>query len=78
VVLLGGLTAKTLLGRARPKRGDWATLAVPGLEAGVPALAMAHPATVAKSPSQKREAWADLRLLRRTLDSDRAGMNTAL
>lgn len=78
VVLMGGLAAKVLLGRARPRRGDWVTLAVPGLADGVPALAMAHPATVAKSASQKRDAWADLRRLRRALDADRAGMNTPL
>jgi DNA polymerase len=41
---------------------------VPGLEAPLPALPTLHPAYLLRTPGAKREAWADLVLLRRTLD----------
>lgn len=69
LVLLGGVAAKTLL-RAREGitrlRGRWRSL--PG-EAEAPlALATLHPAYLLRSPGAKKDAWADLVLLRRTLD----------
>jgi DNA polymerase len=70
VVFLGGTAAKAML-RTRDGitriRGRWHRLEVPGLGT-VPALPTLHPAYLLRSPAQKREAWADLRLLRRTLD----------
>jgi DNA polymerase len=69
VVLLGGVSAKTLL-RAKDGitrlRGRWHRLAVE--EATLPALATLHPAYLLRSPAAKRDAWADLLLLKRTLD----------
>jgi DNA polymerase len=69
VVLLGGVSAKTLL-RAKDGitrlRGRWHRLAAE--EATLPALATLHPAYLLRSPAAKRDAWADLLLLKRTLD----------
>ena len=36
--------------------------------APVPTLPMLHPAYLLRNPGAKRDAWADLLLLRRTLD----------
>lgn len=72
LVLLGGVSAKTLL---RTKegitrlRGRWHGVAVEGL-GEVPALATLHPAYLLRTPAAKRDAWADLLLLRRTLDAE--------
>ncbi len=71
LVLLGGVSAKSLL-RAKDGitrlRGRWH-----GVETGIgrlPALATLHPAYLLRTPTAKREAWADLVLLRRTLDGE--------
>jgi len=72
-VLLGGVAAKALL-RSKEGitrlRGRWHRL--PEAIGGLPALATLHPAYLLRMPSAKKEAWADLLLLRRTLD----GVNT--
>ena len=70
LVLLGGVAAKTLL-RAKDGitrlRGRWHRMQ--GEDgASLPALATLHPAYLLRSPGAKRDAWADLVLLRRTLD----------
>ncbi|MBP0494626.1 uracil-DNA glycosylase [Pararoseomonas indoligenes] len=70
LVLLGGTAAKALLRRNEGitrLRGRWHSLEVPGLGA-VPTLATLHPAYLLRQPAAKREAWTDLRLLRRALD----------
>ncbi|MBB5695068.1 uracil-DNA glycosylase [Muricoccus pecuniae] len=70
VVLLGGTAAKALLRRNEGitrLRGRWHSLEVPGLGT-VPALATLHPAYLLRQPAGKRDAWTDLRLLRRALD----------
>lgn len=73
LVLAGALAARTLFGPTRRRAGPaWIDMAVPGLATPVPALAMPSPALVARTPSSRREAWAALRLLRRTLDADLA------
>ncbi len=69
VVLLGGTAAKALLkskeGITR-LRGKWHPIAVEGL-GEVPALATLHPAYLLRTPAAKRDAWADLLLLRRSI-----------
>lgn len=71
LVLLGGVSAKALL-RAKEGitrlRGRWHGVAVEGLGT-VPALATLHPAYLLRTPAAKRDAWADLLMLRRTLDA---------
>ncbi len=69
LVLLGGVSAKTLL-RAKDGitrlRGRWHRVETEG--GRLPALATLHPAYLLRSPSAKRDSWADLVLLRRTID----------
>jgi len=70
IVLLGGTAAKALLRRNEGitrLRGRWHSLDVPGL-GPVPTLATLHPAYLLRQPAAKRDAWTDLRLLRRALD----------
>jgi len=70
LVLLGGVSAKTLL-RAREGitrlRGRWHQVTISENHT-LPALATLHPAYLLRSPTAKRDAWADLLLLRRTID----------
>lgn len=71
VVLLGGTSAKALL-RAKEGitrlRGKWQHIGVEGL-GDVPALATLHPAYLLRTPAAKRDAWADLVMLRRSIDA---------
>lgn len=72
VVLLGGTSAKALL-RAKEGitrlRGKWHPVAVEGL-GEVPALATLHPAYLLRTPAAKRDAWADLLMLRRSINAE--------
>ena len=73
VVLLSSLAARALLPaepRRRP-RGGWVALPVPGLVAPVSTLAGVSLSAVMQTPARRREAWADLRRLRRALDAPR-------
>lgn len=69
LVLLGGVSAKALL-RSREGitrlRGRWHHVTF-GESAALPALATLHPAYLLRNPGAKRDAWADLLLLHRTL-----------
>ncbi|MDP3415934.1 MAG: uracil-DNA glycosylase [Falsiroseomonas sp.] len=71
ILLLGGTPAKSLL-RAKDGitrlRGRWHSL--PMEQGAIPALPTLHPAYLLRSPAAKREAWADLVLLRRTIDGE--------
>jgi DNA polymerase len=72
LVLLGALASRAILGGSAgitKLRGKWASATIPGLDAPLPALPMLHPAYLLRSPGAKRDAWSDLLLLRRTLDS---------
>jgi len=75
IVLLGGTAAKALL-RAKDGitrlRGRWHGVAVEGL-GEVPALATLHPAFLLRNPAAKRDAWADLLMLRRSMDGEDPG-----
>ena len=73
IVLLGDTAAKTLSGRSEGitrLRGKWLTWRDPdGPEdaAGIAMMPTFHPAFLLRSPSQKREAWADLLAVKRKL-----------
>ena len=73
LVLLGGVSAKALL-RSREGitrlRGRWHQVMI-SPDHLLPALATLHPAYLLRTPSAKRDAWADLLLLRRTIDEQR-------
>ncbi len=72
LLLLGGVSAKALL-RAKDGitrlRGRWREVTIEEYST-LPALATLHPAYLLRNPAAKRDAWADLLLLRRTLDGD--------
>ncbi len=72
LVLFGPLAARSLLGQAgsrRKVRGTWQDVVIPGLPGTLPALPSFSPAALMRGPGDRRAAWADLRLLRRTLDA---------
>lgn len=72
LVLLGGTAAKGLLGSKEGitrLRGRWREIEVPGL-GPLPVLATLHPAYLLRTPMAKRDAWADLLLLRAALATE--------
>jgi len=74
LLLLGGLSAKTLLASNEgilKLRGRWGQLQPPGMARPVPALATLHPAYLLRQPAQKRFAWRVLLAFRAALDEAR-------
>jgi DNA polymerase len=70
IVLLGDTAAKTLTERTEGitrMRGKWFSWTDPDSGAAIPMLPTFHPAFLLRSPSQKREAWADLLAVKRKL-----------
>ena len=71
IVLLGGVSAKSLL-RAKDGitrlRGRWHSLDT--ANGPVPVLPTWHPAYLLRNPAAKKDAWADLLLLRRSLNDE--------
>lgn len=71
LLLLGGVAAKALLqskeGITR-LRGRWHQVTINESQS-LPALATLHPAYLLRNPAAKRDAWADLLLLQRSLTS---------
>jgi len=70
LLLLGGKSAKTLLGRSEGilrLRGRWIHYQHVGLARPIPALATLHPAYLLRQPAQKRLAWRDFLALREAL-----------
>lgn len=74
LVLAGGTACGALLAQEgiTRLRGRWFDLAVPGLDAPVPALPMFHPSFLLRAPERKRDAWRDLLALKARLDADPA------
>ena len=73
LVLLGALATRALTGSKAgitKLRGKWQDIEIPNLPAPVRTLPMLHPAYLLRSPGAKRDAWADLLLLRRDLNED--------
>jgi DNA polymerase len=63
ILLVGGASAKALLGRAEgigQLRGQWHEIAAPALGRAVPALATYHPAFLLRTPEMKAASWRDL------------------
>jgi uracil-DNA glycosylase family 4 len=70
LVCLGGSATQTLLGvkdGITRSRGVWRDY-VGEDGASIPALPMFHPAYLLRTPAAKRQAWADLRNLKRALE----------
>jgi uracil-DNA glycosylase len=71
VVLFGGTAARTLLPQAQNRRRNprgWVETSIPAMHGTLPTLALPGLAEMLKDPLLRRDAWAGLRLLRRTLD----------
>ena len=71
LVLVGGASAKALLGRAEgivKTRGRWFQYQSSGMEGPIDAIATFHPAYLLRQPAQKREAWQDLLTLQERLN----------
>ena len=71
LLLLGGMSAKTLLGRSEGilrLRGRWRPYQHAGLSHPIPALPSLHPAYLLRQPQQKRLAWRDLLALKTAMD----------
>ena len=63
LILIGGVSAKTLLGTNQGimrTRGKWLDYKPEGGQDAIPARAILHPAYLLRSPAQKRETWMDL------------------
>lgn len=63
LVLVGGIAAKTMLGRQEGimrLRGRWFSYETPRMARPIPVIATYHPAYLLRSPGQKREAWRDM------------------
>ena len=71
LVAVGGTAAKALLdtrdGIMR-LRGRWFSQAIPGLADPIALRAILHPAYLLRQSGQKREAWQDLRAIRKQLE----------
>lgn len=75
LVLVGGLSAKTLLDTTQGitrVRGKWHEYKSPGLAAPIPAMPLFHPAYLLRSPQQKRATWRDLLTIRERLNQTKA------
>jgi DNA polymerase len=73
LVLLGKIAFAALTGNSAgitKQRGKATLVSLPGEPVPIPALPMLHPSYLQRSPAAKRDAWADLLLLRRTIDQD--------
>ena len=71
LVLVGGTSAKTLLGRKEGimrLRGRWLAYRATESDDPIPALATFHPAFLLRSPGQKANAWRDLLMLRKKIE----------
>jgi uracil-DNA glycosylase family 4 len=73
IVALGPLPARALLGATPMRRRSspvWQEATISGCAASIPTLAIPSPGVLLRLPTQRRSAWADLRLLRHSLDTD--------
>lgn len=71
IVLFGGTAARALLPQTQNRRRNprgWVDSSIPGMRDTQPTLALPGLAEMLKNPLLKRDAWAGLRLLRRTID----------
>lgn len=71
IVLFGGTAARVLLPQTQNRRRNprsWVEASIPGMHATLPALGLPGLADMLKNPPLRRDAWAGLRLLRRTVD----------
>ncbi|WNK00603.1 uracil-DNA glycosylase [Thalassospiraceae bacterium LMO-JJ14] len=71
LVCVGAPAAHTMLGQTQGisrLRGKWFSFQTPKLSHPINATAMFHPAYLLRTPIKKRDAWADIRMIRKKLD----------
>jgi uracil-DNA glycosylase len=50
-------------------RGKWFSFQTPSLSHPIAATALFHPAYLLRTPSKKRDVWADIRMIKARLDA---------
>ncbi len=73
LVLVGGISAKAVLGRSEGitrQRGVWREYSPRDSSLTVPTTAIFHPAYLLRTPLKKREAWRDLLAIKKRLGAD--------
>jgi uracil-DNA glycosylase family 4 len=71
IVVFGGVAARTVVPQTQNRRRGprvWAEASIPGMQETLPILSLPGLAEMLKNPPLRRDAWAGLRLLRRTID----------
>lgn len=71
IVLFGGTAARSVLPQAPNRRRNprmWLDSNIPGMHGTLPTLALPGLSEMIKNPPLRRDAWAGLRMLRRTID----------
>jgi DNA polymerase len=74
LMLSGGSSAKTLLGRTEgvlKLRGRWFSYQNPEMATPIPTLVTLHPAYLLRQPAAKRQAWRDLLAFKDAFDAGR-------
>jgi uracil-DNA glycosylase family 4 len=71
LVLLGGTATRVMLPQAQNRRRGprtWVESNIPGMQRTLPTLVLPSLAEMLKTPAVRRDAWAGLRMLRRSID----------
>jgi DNA polymerase len=71
IMLFGGVAAQVMLPQGQSRRRaprTWSEISIPGMHQTLPVLALPGLAEMVKKPTLRRDAWAGLRMLRRTID----------
>jgi uracil-DNA glycosylase family 4 len=71
IVLFGGTATRVILPQAQNRRRSprtWVEASIPGMQKTLPTLALPSLAEMLKTPAVRRDAWAGLRMLRRSID----------
>ena len=72
LVCVGAPAAHTMLGETQGigrLRGKWFSFQTPSLSHPIAATALFHPAYLLRTPSKKRDVWADIRMIKARLDT---------
>lgn len=70
LIMVGGVSAKTLLGRndgIMRLRGQWIDFKTDNMDVPIKAIPIYHPAYLLRSPGQKRKSWHDLLTIKKYL-----------
>jgi uracil-DNA glycosylase family 4 len=77
IVLFGATAARTILPQSTNRRRNtrvWVESSIPGMPSTLPSLPLPGLVELLKNPPLRRDAWAGLRLLRRTIDQSQTQM----